>query len=159
MKLLRRKSILLTGYLEYLINLYYGEDNSDPEKPFIKIITPSDIEERGCQLTLLFSIPIKTVFKELEKRGVTVSKQNFHIVIIRALQLIVGLSSHVLRQYHISSTMRALHTFTCPVSLSEKKHSLGGKIKNIDIKGSSYIKESMEKVRTCKQLFLCLEGI
>ncbi|KAJ6665398.1 hypothetical protein lerEdw1_003238 [Lerista edwardsae] len=70
MKLLRRKSILLTGYLEYLINLYYSEDSSDPEKPFIKIITPSHIEERGCQLTLVFSIPIKTVFNELEKRGV-----------------------------------------------------------------------------------------
>uniref|UniRef100_A0A8C3TVE1 Kynureninase n=1 Tax=Catharus ustulatus TaxID=91951 RepID=A0A8C3TVE1_CATUS len=70
MKALRRKSILLTGYLEYLIKHYYSEDKTNPEKPFVRIITPSQIEERGCQLTLSFSLPIKSVFKELEKRGV-----------------------------------------------------------------------------------------
>ncbi|NXG55858.1 KYNU Kynureninase, partial [Hemiprocne comata] len=70
MKALRRKSILLTGYLEYLIKHYYSEDKTNPEKPFVKIITPSQVEERGCQLTLSFSLPIKSVFKELEKRGV-----------------------------------------------------------------------------------------
>ncbi|XP_035188044.1 kynureninase isoform X5 [Oxyura jamaicensis] len=70
MKALRRKSILLTGYLEYLIKHYYSEDKTNPEKPFVKIITPSRVEERGCQLTLSFSLPIKSVFKELEKRGV-----------------------------------------------------------------------------------------
>ncbi|XP_052532090.1 kynureninase isoform X4 [Tympanuchus pallidicinctus] len=70
MKALRRKSILLTGYLEYLINHHYSEDKANPEKPFVKIITPPQIEERGCQLTLTFSLPIKSVFEELEKRGV-----------------------------------------------------------------------------------------
>ncbi|XP_072839931.1 kynureninase isoform X1 [Pogona vitticeps] len=69
MKLLRKKSVLLTGYLEYLIRHHYSESN-DPEKPFVKIITPSHIEQRGCQLTLISSIPIKLVFEELEKRGV-----------------------------------------------------------------------------------------
>lgn len=77
MKALRRKSVLLTGYLEYLIKRYYNEDKTNPEKPFIKIITPSQIEERGCQLTLSFSLPIKSVFRELEKRGVAVSKSKF----------------------------------------------------------------------------------
>ncbi|XP_031971059.1 kynureninase isoform X2 [Corvus moneduloides] len=70
MKALRRKSILLTGYLEYLIKHYYSEDKTNPEKPSVRIITPSRIEDRGCQLTLSFSLPIKSVFKELEKRGV-----------------------------------------------------------------------------------------
>ncbi|XP_007442396.3 kynureninase-like [Python bivittatus] len=70
MKCLRRKSILLTGYLEYLIRHYYDKDRNDPEKPLVKIVTPSHSENRGCQLTLLFSIPIRYVFKELEKRGV-----------------------------------------------------------------------------------------
>lgn len=73
MKLLRKKSILLTGYLEYLIRHYYSEAKDDLKKPHVKIITPSNIEERGCQLTLVFSIPIKSVFEELEKRGVAVS--------------------------------------------------------------------------------------
>ncbi|XP_048343099.1 kynureninase [Sphaerodactylus townsendi] len=70
MKFLRKKSILLTGYLEYLIRHYYSEDKDDSEKPYVKIITPSSIEERGCQLTLVFSIPVKILFQELEKRGV-----------------------------------------------------------------------------------------
>nr|XP_060632185.1 kynureninase [Anolis sagrei ordinatus]XP_060632189.1 kynureninase [Anolis sagrei ordinatus] len=70
MTLLRRKSVLLTGYLEYLIKQHYSEDKNNPGKPFVKIITPSNIGERGCQLTLTFSIPIKPLFKELEKRGV-----------------------------------------------------------------------------------------
>ncbi|NXG42892.1 KYNU Kynureninase, partial [Psilopogon haemacephalus] len=70
MKALRRKSILLTGYLEYLIKHYYSQDKSNPEKPFVRIITPPRAQERGCQLTLAFSLPIKAVFRELEKRGV-----------------------------------------------------------------------------------------
>lgn len=73
MKALRRKSILLTGYLEYLIKHYYNKDKADTKKPFVNIITPSSIEDRGCQLTLTFSLPIKCVFQELEKRGVVVS--------------------------------------------------------------------------------------
>lgn len=86
MKCLRRKSILLTGYLEYLIRHYYSKDINDPEKPFIKIITPSHVEERGCQLTLLFSMPVKTVFKELEKRGVAVSTQSFYTITTQAVR-------------------------------------------------------------------------
>uniref|UniRef100_A0A8C8HDC8 Kynureninase n=1 Tax=Oncorhynchus tshawytscha TaxID=74940 RepID=A0A8C8HDC8_ONCTS len=47
---------LLTVYLECLIQHYYNKD-----------------EERGCQLSLSFSVPIAAVFQELEKRGVAVS--------------------------------------------------------------------------------------
>eukprot|EP00064_Thunnus_orientalis_P017217 superscaffoldBa00003602_g17297 len=67
---LRRKSLLLTGYLEYLIQHYYSEDPSRPRKPHVRIITPSDPQRRGCQLSLSFSVPIQKVFQELEKRGV-----------------------------------------------------------------------------------------
>uniref|UniRef100_A0A8C1V735 Kynureninase n=1 Tax=Cyprinus carpio TaxID=7962 RepID=A0A8C1V735_CYPCA len=70
MKDLRRKSVLLTGYLEYLIRHYYTKDPSAPDKPSVHIITPSDPQQRGCQLSLCFSCPIRTVFQELEKRGV-----------------------------------------------------------------------------------------
>uniref|UniRef100_A0A8C5V5U2 Kynureninase n=1 Tax=Microcebus murinus TaxID=30608 RepID=A0A8C5V5U2_MICMU len=70
MKALRRKSILLTGYLEYLIKHYYSKDKADTKKPMVNIITPSRIEDRGCQLTLTFSVSKKDVFQELEKRGV-----------------------------------------------------------------------------------------
>lgn len=70
MKELRRKSLLLTGYLEYLIRHYYSEDAARSDKPRVRIITPGDPGQRGCQLSLSFSINIRAVFQELEKRGV-----------------------------------------------------------------------------------------
>uniref|UniRef100_A0A8C7LRN6 Kynureninase n=1 Tax=Oncorhynchus mykiss TaxID=8022 RepID=A0A8C7LRN6_ONCMY len=65
--------VLLTGYLECLIQHYYNKDEAQPHKPHVHIITPSHPEERGCQLSLSFSVPIAAVFQELEKRGVAVS--------------------------------------------------------------------------------------
>lgn len=44
MQSLRQKSIRLTGYLEFLIN------NIADER--IEIITPSNPQERGCQLSI-----------------------------------------------------------------------------------------------------------
>uniref|UniRef100_A0A5F9D118 Kynureninase n=1 Tax=Oryctolagus cuniculus TaxID=9986 RepID=A0A5F9D118_RABIT len=76
MKALRRKSILLTGYLEYMIKQYYHKDKAETNESIVNIITPSRIEDRGCQLTLTFTVPKKNVFQELEKRGVVVKKQS-----------------------------------------------------------------------------------
>ncbi|XP_008583146.1 PREDICTED: kynureninase [Galeopterus variegatus] len=76
MKALRRKSVLLTGYLEYMIKHYYSKDKAETKKPIVNIITPSRIEDRGCQLTLTFSVPNKDVFQELEKRGVVCDKRD-----------------------------------------------------------------------------------
>ncbi|KAI3366130.1 hypothetical protein L3Q82_009955, partial [Scortum barcoo] len=70
MQALRRKSLLLTGYLEHLIRHYYSKDPNQPHKPHVRIITPSDPQQRGCQLSLCFSIHIRKVYRELEKRGV-----------------------------------------------------------------------------------------
>ncbi len=56
MDALREKSEKLTGYFEYLIN----EINTDR----IKIITPSEPKERGCQL----SIQVKNADKSLHKK-------------------------------------------------------------------------------------------
>ncbi|RBW61364.1 kynureninase [Tenacibaculum sp. E3R01] len=56
MEALREKSEKLTGYFEFLIN----EINSDD----IKIITPSNPKERGCQL----SIQVKNADKSLHKK-------------------------------------------------------------------------------------------
>ncbi|XP_049743081.1 kynureninase [Elephas maximus indicus] len=75
MQALRRKSVLLTGYLEYLIKNYHNKDKAESKKPVVNIITPPHIEERGCQLTLTFSAPMKYVFQELEKRGVVCDKR------------------------------------------------------------------------------------
>lgn len=76
MKALRRKSILLTGYLEYMIKHCFGKDKEGTKKPVVNIITPSCIEDRGCQLTLTFSCPIDYIFQELEKRGVVCDKRD-----------------------------------------------------------------------------------
>lgn len=73
MQALRKKSLLLTAYLEYLIQHYYTEDPTQPHKPYVRIITPSDPQQRGCQLSLSFSVHIRKVFQGLEKRGVAVS--------------------------------------------------------------------------------------
>uniref|UniRef100_A0A8C2XN54 Kynureninase n=1 Tax=Cyclopterus lumpus TaxID=8103 RepID=A0A8C2XN54_CYCLU len=70
MQSLRSKSLLLTGYLEYLIQHHYTEDPDRPHRPHIRIITPSDPQQRGCQLSLCFSIPVAKIFQELERRGV-----------------------------------------------------------------------------------------
>jgi len=56
MDVLREKSEKLTGYFEYLINQFDSES--------IKIITPSNPEERGCQL----SIQVKNADKRLHKK-------------------------------------------------------------------------------------------
>eukprot|EP00055_Hartaetosiga_balthica_P011009 m.48869 g.48869 ORF g.48869 m.48869 type:complete len:452 (+) comp7420_c1_seq1:36-1391(+) len=61
---LRAKSLLLTGYLEALINSNFSGRNA------FEVITPTNPERRGCQLSILFSRAIKPVFDELEKRGV-----------------------------------------------------------------------------------------
>ncbi|XP_069879821.1 kynureninase isoform X1 [Dipodomys merriami] len=74
-KALRRKSILLTGYLEYLIKHYYSKDKSETKEPMVVIITPSHIEHRGCQLTLTFPNSEKNMFEELSKRGVVCDKR------------------------------------------------------------------------------------
>ena len=87
MKELRAKSLLLTAYLEVLIQRKYrrggkvtnGRENGtqnrgeDWKHVHVDIITPSDPAQRGAQLSLSFSVPVLHVFKELTKRGVVVS--------------------------------------------------------------------------------------
>ncbi|KAM6945368.1 kynureninase [Aplochiton taeniatus] len=70
MSALRRKSVLLSGYLEFLVQHFYTKDDARPRAPSVRILTPSDPRARGCQLSLCFSVPIRDVFQELEKRGV-----------------------------------------------------------------------------------------
>lgn len=64
MKRLRKKSEKLTGYLEYLIL------NLDPRQQYIKLITPSAKEERGCQLSMYIPHKSEDLFNSLTKKGV-----------------------------------------------------------------------------------------
>jgi len=56
----------LTGYLEYLVN----NINKDAGGNYLKIITPEDPKERGCQLSIIMSKNGRDVFDELTKNGV-----------------------------------------------------------------------------------------
>ena len=59
---LRKKSVLLTGYLEYLLI------NNMAIKPHINILTPKNKSERGCQLSLYFYNQGKRAFDHLTKK-------------------------------------------------------------------------------------------
>lgn len=63
-KSLRKKSILLTGYLEFLLK------QIDPTQTMITILTPADPEARGCQLSIVVKDEGKKVFQALTKAGV-----------------------------------------------------------------------------------------
>ena len=62
MNALRNKSELLTGYLEFLIN--------DIKNDSVKIITPANKNERGCQLSLRIKINGKESYNSLMDSGV-----------------------------------------------------------------------------------------
>lgn len=62
MELIRAKSIMLTGYLEFLLK--------DLETDEIEIITPKNREERGSQLSIKVSSNDKELFHSLSKMGV-----------------------------------------------------------------------------------------
>lgn len=64
MKALRKKSVELTGYLEYLIK------EADPRAESVTIITPDDPEARGCQLSLYMKHNGRKVFTKLSKAGI-----------------------------------------------------------------------------------------
>ena len=64
MKTLRGKSILLTGFLDFLLRdivLYHDHFN---------IITPEDPAQRGCQLSMLMKQNGRKVFNKITKAGV-----------------------------------------------------------------------------------------
>mmetsp|Transcript_4943 Transcript_4943/g.8817 ORF Transcript_4943/g.8817 Transcript_4943/m.8817 type:complete len:486 (+) Transcript_4943:111-1568(+) len=65
MPALRKKSISLTRYLEVLLNLEIPEEKC-------KSITPGfdQVEQRGAQLSLVFSAPVKEVHHAVERAGV-----------------------------------------------------------------------------------------
>lgn len=65
MAALREKSLKLTGYLEFLIHQLSAQG-----KGGFEIITPSNPEERGCQLSILAKDHGRPLFDKISERGV-----------------------------------------------------------------------------------------
>lgn len=63
-KALRKKSLALTGFLEYLLTAIPQHEK------YFKIITPSDPTARGCQLSILMLTNGKKIFDRITKKGV-----------------------------------------------------------------------------------------
>jgi kynureninase len=61
---LRKKSLMLTGYLEFLLTTI------DPQKKYFHLLTPSRQAERGCQLSIFMKQNGRKVFDKLTKAGV-----------------------------------------------------------------------------------------
>jgi len=68
---LLEKQYLLTGYLEYLMDrLNIEEGSGSNNKKLLDIITLRDPQQRGCQLSVTFSIPLEHIHQRIEKMGV-----------------------------------------------------------------------------------------
>ena len=63
---LRKKSVMLTGYLEFLINSINEKKGGE----LFKIITPKNPDERGCQLSIVCKQNGKETFNQLTENGV-----------------------------------------------------------------------------------------
>ncbi|CEG72638.1 Putative Kynureninase [Rhizopus microsporus] len=71
-KELRQKSYLITGYLERLL---LSELKEELDHDLVRILTPSDPEQRGCQLSLEFPTKMMEVFDGLHKLGIIVDER------------------------------------------------------------------------------------
>ncbi|KAK0623496.1 kynureninase 1 [Immersiella caudata] len=76
MQPLREKSLQLTGYLEKELN-----EMSAPDRELFRIITPSDPEQRGAQLSILLAEgTLEIVMRELESRHVIVDERRPDVI-------------------------------------------------------------------------------
>ncbi|XP_068761362.1 kynureninase-like [Montipora capricornis] len=80
--------VMFSAYLELLLLYHFGDPDDEDEIPtkrqqlqnvkssrnniHVSIVTPINPSERSCQLSVKFSVPIKSVHDDLEKRGLVV---------------------------------------------------------------------------------------
>ncbi|MAJ98361.1 MAG: kynureninase [Flavobacteriales bacterium] len=77
------KSKKLTNYLEYVINLLFDES----KKFNAKIITPSQSEKRGCQLSVLINHNADILFKNISNLGVKIDYREPNVLRIAPVPL------------------------------------------------------------------------
>ncbi|KYG85534.1 kynureninase [Roseivirga seohaensis] len=78
---LRKKSLKLTGYLEFLIKDIAGDSG------IFEIITPSDPEQRGCQLSIFFHKDGRRLFDALAAAGVIADWREPNVIRIAPVPL------------------------------------------------------------------------
>ena len=73
MQKLNEKTLKLTGYLEFLLSETFRLH--DALKAPFQIVTPSDVRQRGCQLSLIFKQNVKGIFQGLMDHGIVCDKR------------------------------------------------------------------------------------
>jgi kynureninase len=79
MKALRKKSLVLTGYLEFLL--------SEIDADQFTIITPKNPDDRGAQLSLLMTKKGKLIFNAITRKGVIADWRNPDVIRIAPVPL------------------------------------------------------------------------
>lgn len=72
---LRKKSILLTAFLEYVLQEVQKRTGQS-----LKVITPSDPEQRGCQLSVIVEGRNRSLVKQLADHGVIVDWREPNVI-------------------------------------------------------------------------------
>lgn len=80
-KNLRKKSVALTGYLEFLLN------EIDPDEKYFSILTPKSPSERGAQLSLFMKQNGKKIFNVLSRAGVIADWREPNVIRIAPVPL------------------------------------------------------------------------
>jgi len=82
MQQLRAKSELLTGYLEFLL-----KEKIEKKNLALKIITPSNPAERGCQLSLMTGAEGKQLFNKLTEAGIVADWREPNVIRVAPVPL------------------------------------------------------------------------
>jgi kynureninase len=75
MSALREKSLNLTGYLEFIVDAVRNNTGVN-----LQILTPSNPNERGCQLSIVVPGATKQLVKDLADRGIIVDWREPNVI-------------------------------------------------------------------------------
>lgn len=100
MKALRKKSIQLTGYLEFLLR------ETQSTFPFFELITPSDPNQRGCQISILFKKRGKEIFRKLTNAGIIVDWREPNVIRVAPAPLYNSFEDVFLFYRHLRNSLK-----------------------------------------------------
>lgn len=83
MEAIHAKRVLLSGYLHFILSVI----NTGADKDSIEVITPSEEEHRGCQVSLLVKHHGRNLFNELTKAGIIADWREPNVIRIAPVPL------------------------------------------------------------------------